>query len=207
MSKKMDTQFLFTIIPFRLIREHSLLTSAERDMLIQIISFGKSGCFYSIETWRKITERGDHAIYRGLYKLQLLGIISIYKGNRKAYSKQSTSNLYRYKPDPAGWNLPTFIQDKLNADLKAMDREPIHFKDGFKSLNHFIHSFNTLHPTYAIKNIGDVNESKEIEPSSTNSEQVSEKPFKPKERPSVADFLKSIGITPIDDKKNEPQGS
>lgn len=183
MSQKSNTQFLFTIIPFRLMREHSLLTSAERDMLIQIISFGKSGCFYSIENWRKITERGDQSIYRGLYKLQLLGIISIYKGNRRAYSIQNTSNLYRYKPNPADWNLPIFLQDKLNSDLKAMDKEPIQFKDGFKSLNHFIHSFNTLHPIYAIKVIGETDSTSEAEKSA------------PHKKIDLLEVVKSLGLS------------
>lgn len=195
MNKKTDTQFIFTIIPFRLMREHSLLTSAERDMLIQIISFGKSGCFYSIENWRKITERGDHAIYRGLYKLQLLGIISIYKGNRRAYSNQNTSNLYRYKPNPADWNLPIFLQEKLNADLKAMNKEPIQFKDGFKSLNHFVHSFNTLHSTYAIKSIDDVEQAPEpIEQLSAEDTMETEKPAPPK-KINILDFMKSVVVS------------
>lgn len=195
MSKKSNTQFLFTILPFRLIREHSLLTSAERDMLIQIISFGKSGCFYSIENWRKITERGDQAIYRGLYKLQLLGIISIYKGNRRADSKQNTSNLYRYKPNPADWNLPVFLQDKLNGDLKAMDKEPIQFKDGFKSLNHFIHSFNTLHPIYAIKSTGDTNPTPEpIDQPDIEEAIEREKPV-PHKKINLLDVVKSLGLS------------
>lgn len=197
MSQKSNTQFLFTIIPLRLMREHNLLTSAERDILIQIISFGKSGCFYSIENWRKITERGDQAIYRGLYKLQLLGIISIYKGNRRAYSNQNTSNLYRYKPNPADWNLPIFLQDKLNSDLKAMDKEPIQFKEGFKSLNHFIHSFNTLHPIYAIKVIGETDPTPEAIDQPTIEETTEAEKSAPHKKIDLLEVVKSLGLSAI----------
>ncbi|MBK7962248.1 MAG: hypothetical protein IPK04_14345 [Bdellovibrionales bacterium] len=56
MNEKKDNKlaFIFTPIPFVLLRAYDLLTKNDRDLLVQIASFGPNGCFLSVD---KITEK------------------------------------------------------------------------------------------------------------------------------------------------------
>jgi hypothetical protein len=147
-QNKEKTPYLYTLVPFQLIRCHQLLNRTDRDVLIQIIAFGKKSCYYAVDKWtEEVLGTGEDAFYRSIYKLRFLGLIDFKKG------KRGRSSFYFYHPDPRLWILPKEIETLLQADRVKLGLEPIQFVHaGFDSYKHFVNAFNKNYPRYAIKN-------------------------------------------------------
>jgi hypothetical protein len=147
-QNKERTPYLYTLVPFQLLRCHQLLNRTDRDVLIQIIAFGKKSCYYAVDKWtEEVLGTGEDAFYRSIYKLRFLGLIDFKKG------KRGRSSFYFYNSDPRLWILPKEIETLLQADRAKLGLEPILFvHNGFENYNHFVNAFNKKYPRYAIKN-------------------------------------------------------
>lgn len=149
MNEKQNNKlaFIFTPIPFVILRAYDLLTKNDRDLLVQIASFGSNGCFFSVN---KITERilvcGEPAFYRSVYKLKHLKLIRFQRGNRKI------PNRYFFESDPQKWRLTEDLSRKIQEDALKLGISDFRFvHEQFPNLIGFITSFNICYPSHKIE--------------------------------------------------------
>ncbi len=159
MNEKKDNKlaFIFTPIPFVLLRAYDLLTKNDRDLLVQIASFGPNGCFFSVD---KITEKilvcGEPAFYRSVYKLKHLKLIKFKRGNRKM------SNRYFFETDPRNWRLTEDLHKKIQEDAGKLGISDLKFNnEPFPNVFGFVTSFNICYPSYKIENSKKIKNSQE----------------------------------------------
>ena len=146
-KKEAKINYLFTPVPFVLLRDYNLLNKNDRDLLVQIASFGPNGCFLTVN---KLTENvlvcGEKAFYTSVYKLKHLKLIRFRRGNR------TKSNHYSFEFDATKWRLTEKMSQQLIDDAKKMGIQNFSFEvDPFPNVYGFIVSYNSCYPSHPIE--------------------------------------------------------